>query len=484
LVLAIGWACPAYGLKIGDIAETDAWRQVLRFLSFQDPSVRDAVLGTALLGVCCGLLGAFTVVRKMALIGDSLSHAVLPGVAAGFLWMMRKDPLAIFVGATCAGLLGAAMVSWITETTRLKQDTAIGMVLSVFFAVGIAMIANMQRLPVGNKGGITSYLFGQASAISHTDIRLMLVVTLVVIASLVLFYRYFLMISFDWTFSTSLGLPVKLIHQGMMLLLSFSVVVGLQAVGVVLVSAMLVTPAATALLLSQKFRTVIVLSAGIGVLAAFVGTLISFMETGFPTGPFVVLASTLFFALAFLFSPSSGVVVHAFRIRSRKRRIEIENMLKGIYQVMEQEGFKGEGISIEALAKRRQLGSEKARTHAKMLETHQLAVLNEEEQRIFLTPEGWIKACSIIRKHRLWELYLTTELNVSPRDVHQDAEEIEHILGETTVRELEKRLKFPNKDPHGRLIPSIQDMWGKLGEPSGFDEGVTRPKFSRNGEEP
>src|SRR5687767_4979983 len=139
-IAALAFLClpsPAHAAKIGDIVQTNIFEQAVNFFTFREPAVRYALLGSMLLGICCGLLGSFIVVRKMALVGDALSHAVLPGVAVGFLWNLSKDPLAIFIVATIAGLIGTTVVTLIKDTTRLKEDTALGLVLASFFAVGI-----------------------------------------------------------------------------------------------------------------------------------------------------------------------------------------------------------------------------------------------------------------------------------------------------------------------------------------------------------
>jgi manganese/zinc/iron transport system permease protein len=170
-------------------------------------------------------LGSFLVVRKMALVGDALSHAVLPGVALGFLWNMSKDPVAIFIGASAMGLLGTMAVGWITRTTKLKEDAALGMVLASFFAVGICMVTMIQRLPTGNKSGIDKFLFGQAAALSVNDVRLMGATTALTVLLIALFYKEFLVTSFDLVFARAIGLPVRLLQELMMLLLAFSVVV-------------------------------------------------------------------------------------------------------------------------------------------------------------------------------------------------------------------------------------------------------------------
>jgi manganese/zinc/iron transport system permease protein len=449
---------PAFAAKIGELGETSLGAQAWRFFTFQDAAVRYALAGSMLLGVCCGLLGSFIVVRKMALVGDALSHAVLPGVALGFLWNMTKDPVAIFIGATLAGLLGTAVVGLIKQTTRLKEDTALGLVLAAFFAAGICLVTMIQRLPTGNKSGIDKFLFGQAAAISAADVQLMAVVTAVTIATLLLFYKEFLVTSFDADFSRAAGFPTRVIHHTLMLLLAFAVVIALQAVGVVLVSAMLITPAAAAYLLTDRMSRMLWLAALFGLTAGALGSFLSFLGNNLPTGPFMVLGATAVFALAFLFGPRHGVVMRWWRQRSRAARVQRENTLKAVYHVLEARHFQGDGVSLRDLAERRRETAEEARRQARQLRRHGLATMPEAGDVIFLTPAGWQRACAIVRNHRLWELYLTNEAQIAADHVHDDAEKIEHVLGEDVVRQLERRLEFATHDPHGRAIPSLRDI--------------------------
>ena len=462
----LGGAFNASAARIGDISETNILDQAVRFFTFQDPSVRFALIGSMLLGISCGLLGSFIVVRKMALVGDALSHAVLPGVALGFLWNMNKDPVAILVGATIAGLLGAAMVTLIKQTTRLKEDAALGLVLASFFAVGICLKTMIQRLPTGNKSGLQNFLFGQAAAISAADVRLMAIVTAGVIAAITIFYKEFLVTSFDAGFARVAGFPAQVIHYALMLLLAFAVVIALQAVGVVLVSAMLITPAAAAYLLTDRMSRMLWLSALFGMVAGAAGAFFSFLGPKLPTGPFMVLSATCVFALAFLFGPKHGVVVRWWRQRSRAARVQRENTLKSMYHVLEARDFKGEGVSLRELAERRRETIEDVKQQAGDLRGHGLVTLHDEGEMMFLTPPGWQLACSIVRNHRLWELYLTNAAQIAADHVHEDAEKIEHVLGEETVRQLEKRLEGITKDPHGKPIPSLADI--RLG--AGFAE--------------
>jgi len=448
----------AHAAKISELGDTNILDQALRFFTFQDPAVRYALIGSMLLGITCGLLGSFIVVRRMALVGDALSHAVLPGVAIGFLWNMSKDPLAIFIGATIAGLLGTVVVRLITQTTHLKDDTALGLVLATFFGVGICLLTMIQRLPTGNKSGIDKFLFGQAAAMGPDDIRLMAVVTLLSVVVITVFYKEFLVTSFDTGFARAAGFPVQLIHYGLMLLLAFAVVIALQAVGVVLVSAMLITPAAAAYLLTDRMSRMLWMAAFFGLLAGALGSFLSFLGPNFPTGPFMVLGATAVFALAFLFGPRHGIVNRWLRQRSRTARIQRENTLKSIYHVLESRQAKGEGVSLRELAERRRETVEEASRQAVELRSHELATLHEEGNLIFLTPAGWQLACAIVRNHRLWELYLTNAAQIAADHVHEDAEKIEHVLGDEVVRELERRLEYATIDPHGRPIPSIAEI--------------------------
>lgn len=459
LTLAVIALVPAecQAARISELVDTSVKEQALRFLSLQDASVRTALTGALLLGVGCGLLGSFLVVRKMALVGDTLSHAVLPGVALGFLWNMTKDPVAIFVGATVAGLLGTLVVGWITRTTRLKEDAALGLVLATFFAVGVCLMTMFQRLPTGAKSGIEKFLFGQAAAISAGDVKLMAITTVLIALLITLFYKEFLVVSFDPGFARAAGVRARLLQELLMLLLAFSVVVALQAVGVVLVSAMLITPAAAAYLLTDRLHRMLLLAAVFGAFAGALGAFFSFLGNNLPTGPFMVLAASTIFAAAFFFGPRHGVVPRWLRRRSRSARIQRENTLKALYHVLESRAFSDQAITLEELATRRRTTLDEVRAQVASLERHDLVTSDLPRRTVYFTPEGLRQASAIVRNHRLWELYLTSAANYPADHVHDDAEKIEHLLGEETVRQLERRLDFPQQDPHGREIPSVRE---------------------------
>lgn len=444
--------------RISELNETSLAERAVRFFTFQDPSLRFALLGSILLGISCGLMGAFLVVRKLALMSDALSHAVLPGVALGFLWNMTRDPVAIFIGATVAGLLGAGLVQAIRNTTRQKEDAALGFVLASFFAVGVCLVTMIQNLPGGNKSGLDKFLFGQAAALGRADVWLLAGVAVLAVGTVAVFSKEFLVTSFDEAFARSVGIPAKVFHYLLMVLLAFAIVSSLQAVGVVLVAAMLVIPAAAAYLLTDRMGLMLVLSAVFGVATGAVGAFFSFVGRNLPTGPLMVLAATAVFLGALFFGPRHGVVAKWWRHRSRSARIQRENLLKAMFHVLEEDGFRGETVPLRDLAEVRREAIENVAAAMRPLQAHGLVTLSGDGRAAVFTPDGWKRACEIVRNHRLWELYLTHAANYASDHVHEDADKIEHILGEDTVRSLERRLDYAHQDPHGKLIPGVADI--------------------------
>jgi manganese/zinc/iron transport system permease protein len=290
-------------------------------------------------------------------------------------------------------------------------------------------------------------------------------VTLASVVILGVFYKEFLVTSFDPGFARVIGLPVQVFHYTLMLLLAFAVVVALQAVGVVLVSAMLITPAAAAYLLTDRMSRMLMLAAVFGMFAGLIGAFLSFLGNNLPTGPFMVVAASAVFAAAFLFGPKHGVITRWWRLLSRRQRVLRENTLKSIYHVLEDRGFAGQGVALTELAQRRRETASEVARGVTQLRRHRLATVHEDGNLVLLTPEGWRQACAIVRNHRLWELFLTHTANIAADHVHEDAERIEHVLGEETVRQLERQLEFASRDPHGKMIPGLAQMDEHAGDP-------------------
>ena len=410
-----------------------------------------AVLAAILLGAGCGLLGSFVVLRRVALMGDAISHAVLPGVVAGLIYSPERNPLVIFLFAAAAGLLGSAIVRLMMTTTRLKSDAALGIVLATFFAFGIMWQSRNQQDTVG----VMNFLFGNVGSIDANDLRMMMLTTSTLMVIVYILKRPLLLISFDEGFSKGIGYPVKLLNALFYFLLTFSVVVALQAVGVVLVSAMLITPAAAAYLLTDRFKKMLLLSILFGVLSGLTGALISASYNDIPTGPVITLSATFVFGLAYLIAPEHGVLAKITRVTQRKKRVRRENTLKSIYKILEGEGFIHQEVSLIMLAQKQRNTEDVIKTRCKELIRHGLLEQSADTVSVHLTSSGWKRAMELVRNHRLWELYLTNEADYAEDHVHDDAEKIEHILDPGIVRQLERDLAFPELDPHGKPIPRV-----------------------------
>ncbi len=450
-----------FAVRIDQLSDISVAEQLVRFLRMQDDVVRNVLFGSGLVGVCCGLLGAFLMVRRLAMLSDALSHAVLPGVVLGYLWSGEKDPLAIFICATLVAFLGACTIQLLRQTTKHKEDAALGFVLSAFFGVGICLLSMVQNLSPLNVSGLNNFLFGQAAALLFEDIVLLCFVTLLSVSAVVFLYKEFMLVSFDLEFARTLGLPVRFLHYGLILLLAFTIVASLQAVGVVLVSAMLVIPAATAYLLTDRFLWMLVLSALLGMISSVLGVFVSFLGGSLPTGPVSVLVASTLFLLALLLAPRNGVLTRLRKKYLDAAQIRNENMLKEIYRILENEEFRRDSVRADELAMFRKETTLNTQRGIRSLLKAGLVKCSGEA--VSLTPKGWERASQIVRNHRLWELYLNKAANIAVDHVHEDAERIEHVLGEDMVMKLSQRLQNARMDPHGKEIPLPEQMAEVMG---------------------
>lgn len=423
---------------IAATTDSNLWTQIVRFWSFQDASVRTATAGVLLLAISSGTLGCFIVLRRLSLLGDSLGHAVLPGVCLGFLVTWTKDPRWILTGALLSALLASWLIGFIRRHSRLKPDVIMGLVLAGFFGVGTVLLTRIQNIPAGNQSGLNVFLFGQASAISEQDLWVMGILSMVIVGSVAATFKELVLTSFDEGFAVALGLPVRELHYLLMGLTALAVVISIQAVGVVLVSAMLITPAAAALLCTDRMRNMVLLAVGFAVTAGVFGLNVSFLRDRLPTGPFIVLALAVFFVAAYLFSPRYGVAVRALRRWRQVQKTERENGLKSVFLAMPQ-GSPEAGVSIARLAESRQEPAARTRRVVRGIIGRGWAQMDGET--VFLTERGQTRARELERNYRLWEHFLTNEVNLPIDHTQRDAENIEHILGPELVRELEARFE-------------------------------------------
>ncbi|HEY4566817.1 MAG TPA: metal ABC transporter permease [Savagea sp.] len=273
--------------------------------------LQKALFTSVIVGIIAGAIGSFIILRGMSLMGDAISHAVLPGVALSYMWGINY-----FYGAVAFGLMTAFGIGFITQNSRIKNDTSIGIVFSAFFAVGIILIGK-----ANTSTDLTSILFGNVLAVRDTDMWMTLGIGAFVLLIIALFYKEFLVSTFDPTLAASYGLSNKMIHYVLMVLLTLVTVASLRTVGVILVVAMLITPAATAYLLTNRLFYMICISSVLGAVSAVVGLYISFVYN-WPSGAAIVLVTTAFFVLALLFSPKHGIVWRSVRMRKHKSTVE------------------------------------------------------------------------------------------------------------------------------------------------------------------
>ncbi|CAM3929502.1 metal ABC transporter permease [Lederbergia lenta] len=273
--------------------------------------LQKAMITSIMVGIICGVIGSFIVLRGMALMGDAISHAVLPGVAISYML-----GISYFYGAVVVGVLTALGIGAISQNSRVKNDSSIGIVFSAAFALGIILITKAQSAT-----DLTQILFGNVLSVRSSDMWLTLVIGAIVILVVILFYKELLVSSFDETMAAAYGLKTRFIHYGIMVLLTLVTVASLQTVGVILVVSMLITPASTAYLLTNRLSTMIVLAAIFGALSSIIGLYCSFVYN-LPSGPVIALATTAIFLGAFIFSPKQGILWRMFK--SNKKRAAID----------------------------------------------------------------------------------------------------------------------------------------------------------------
>jgi manganese/zinc/iron transport system permease protein len=292
-----------------------------------DFTVRSVALGAALVGTVAGALGSFALLRRQSLLGDTLSHAALPGIALGFLVSGSRSLTPILAGALISGALAALLVLLLTRTTRIKDDAALGVALSLFFAVGTVLLTYAQRQVGAAQAGLDAFLFGQAAAVLPADLTLIGGVGLAALLVLALLWKEFKAVTFDADFARSLGLPVLALEASLTLLIAVAVVIGLQLVGVILMVALVVAPAAAARQWTRRLEAMVALAAVFGALAGVAGALVSASARGLATGPVIVLAASALVVASLIAAPERGLAWQAARSWARRRALGSHRVL-------------------------------------------------------------------------------------------------------------------------------------------------------------
>ncbi|MDE0301483.1 MAG: metal ABC transporter permease [Candidatus Poribacteria bacterium] len=301
-----------------------------------DYTLRTVALGSATLGVVSGALGCYAVLRKQSLLGDAISHAALPGVALAFLFTQSKAPLVLVCGAAIAGWVATLFVIGIVNNTRIKEDSALGLVLSVFFSVGLVLLTVIQKMPTAKQSGLDTFLFGQAAALLERDVVTMASLGGMTLMIMLFFWKEFKLLCFDSAFGASLGFPMAVLDVLLITLLVIAIVLGLQTVGVVLMSAMVVAPAAAARQWTDRLGGMVVLSAFFGAIAGVGGAVISSSAVRIPTGPTIVLSISAIVVFSIAFAPNRGLVWNWVRSQRERKKLQIEVVLNDLYTLASQ----------------------------------------------------------------------------------------------------------------------------------------------------
>ncbi len=421
------------------------------FFSFSDPNIRFVVIGSVLLTASSAIVGSFTFLNKRSLVGDAIAHAVLPGICLGFLLSGTKNQLFLILGAFVTGWLSLVVVDFIKRKTRLKEDTAIGLVLSVFFGLGIVLLTVIQKSGNAAQSGLDHFLFGKAAALVGNDLYTFACVALILLIAVFMLFKEFSLLAFDKDFAKAIGLPVRSIELVLTSLIVLAVVIGIQAVGVVLMAAILITPAAAARFWTDRIRVMFLLACIFGALSGLAGAYISYVAPAMPTGPWIVIVISVIAFVSFFLAPRRGVFSRLIKQNIIRKTINDENLLKAFYQLGEESRNFYLQRSVDEIVRRRKFERENLIKVLKRLRNQ--GYLEQTGNLWGLTEAGKDRGQRVVKMHRLWELYLTTQLRIAPDHVHDDADTIEHLLTPELEAELERLLNYPKTDPHESEIP-------------------------------
>ncbi|MYL64659.1 iron chelate uptake ABC transporter family permease subunit [Bacillus hwajinpoensis] len=431
-------------------------------LTLQDANTQWVLFGTILLGVASGVLGSFALLRKQSLIGDAMAHAALPGICLAFLLYGTKSIGWFLVGAAISGLLATYFIQVIINHSRIKEDTAIGLVLSVFFGFGIVLLTKIAQSENGNQSGLDDFIFGQAASLVGNDVRVISGVAIVLLIVTWLLFKELKLFTFDRQFAQGIGLPTGLLNGLLMALIVSAVVIGLQAVGVILMAAMLITPAISARYWTDRLDRMVIVAGTIGALSGMLGTLLSSMANRLPTGPVIVLAATVIFLISLIFAPNRGLVSKGLKLYRIRKIVARETVLQTMYDLSEEASITNNKLlfSKEELLSRRKMAVRKLDSNLKRLQKE--GYVHRKEDLWYLTESGGYEAHEIVLNNRLFEIYTMYEMKfASLQFATNDVWDYKKISS-STLHELEQLMAIHERTP-------------KL-EPEYFGEGETLRK--------
>ena len=425
---------------------SDIWNVLI----LRDYNTRLVVICTMLLGCACGLMGGFLLLRKRSLMGDTLSHATLPGVGLSFMLLVAlggdgKSLPILLAGAGITGVIGCAAVLFIREQTRIKDDAAMGIVLSVFFGAGVAILGVIQKMPEGSAAGLESFIYGKTASMVMSDFQILVFITVCVITCSLLLFKEFRLLCFDENFAAVLGWPVKFLDILLLALITAVTVAGLQAVGLILIIAFLITPAAAARFWTNQLDRMLMLSALIGAASGWIGASLSAFFPRLPAGAVIVLVAALFFVVSMLIGTERGVMIRSLRQSQLEKRMGRQHLLRALYEILEggrvTEELNIRTVPFRQIRGRRTWSDRQLRDYIRRAYNEGLVEAPNKADSILLTETGLVEAKQVTRNHRLWEMYLIEYADVATSRVDRDADMVEHILGDKMVTRLENKLQ-------------------------------------------
>ena len=425
---------------------SDIWNVLI----LRDYKTRLVVICTILLGCACGLMGGFLLLRKRSLMGDTLSHATLPGVGLSFMLLVAlggdgKSLPILLAGAGITGVIGCAAVLFIREQTRIKDDAAMGIVLSVFFGAGVAILGVIQKMPEGSAAGLESFIYGKTASMVMSDFQILVFITVCVITCSLLLFKEFRLLCFDENFAAVLGWPVKFLDILLLALITAVTVAGLQAVGLILIIAFLITPAAAARFWTNQLDRMLMLSALIGAASGWIGASLSAFFPRLPAGAVIVLVAALFFVVSMLIGTERGVMIRFLRQSQLEKRMGRQHLLRALYEILEGGRVTEEliirTVPFRQIRGRRTWSDRQLRDYIRRAYNDGLVEAPNKADSILLTETGLVEAKQVTRNHRLWEIYLIEYADVATSRVDRDADMVEHILGDKMVTRLENKLQ-------------------------------------------
>jgi manganese/zinc/iron transport system permease protein len=426
------------------LADSQLWR----LLTLRDYNTRVVLAGTTLLGIASGMLGVYLLLRKRALLGDAISHATLPGVALAFLWTaisgQDKSLPVLLAGAAISGSLGGISVLLLRYVARIREDAALGIVLSVFFGAGVALVSVVQNLPRGNIAGLEGFIYGKVVAMTGSDVALSAVITLLVLGMVLILGKELKILCFDIEFARSQGWPVALLDCLLIAMVVGTTIIGLQAIGLIMVIALLITPAASSRFWTHDLNRMLAISGLLGGLSCALGAMASALFADMPSGATIVLVSCGFFLLSFALGRERGLLWSWLRNRQLRRQQDYHHLLRICYERLESAGaLPGSGklslaqtIPLQEIAQQRQWSSRFAAVIASELDARGLIVFRRSNQ-LQLTLRGVVEAEAAVREHRLLELYMMEQAEAKVGQADREADYLEHALLPEHLAELE-----------------------------------------------